>query len=349
MYGYVEHIEITPEQILQKVTQQEIHEWVLQQPFQFGDRYCSPFREDSHPGCRFEEREDGAILFVDFGERLLSGHTHRSCFGMVMDRYNVTMDGAIRKICENFRLSVDSKDYQLVNKIVYERTTKSISTEMTYEKKPYYKLDVIYWSQFLIKTPELISDNVHNVDWFTLRNHKGYRKITAYKYCYCMDFVDRLKIYQPYSDKYKWITNCDENNIGNFDNLPASGRELIVQKSYKDHRVLRNLDWGLDVVWFQNEGCVPSIEILKNLTERFEYITYFYDNDEDGIAAAKKLMDITNAIRQDCARVVVMPRRRKHKQLFGNYLKDPSEFIHREGRHDLITALKSIGIHGKNP
>ena len=162
------------------------------------------------------------------------------------------------------------------------------------------------------------------------------------------DFVDKIKIYQPYGGKYKWITNCDEDNIGNFDNLPPTGRELIIQKSYKDHRVLRNLEWGLNVIWFQNEGCVPSMDILVNLTQRFEYITIFFDNDEDGMKAAQKLCDIFNMIRESCARTVFLPKRRKHKQLYGDYLKDPGAFINKEGKQDFIKTLKQIGINGKN-
>lgn len=348
MYGYEEHIEITPEQLLQKVSQQEIFEWVLKAPFNINGRYLSPFREDTKPDCRFEERPDGTIVFVDFGERLLTGKTHRSCFGMVMDAFNVTMSGAVRAICSHFGLSTNVSDYQLVDSISYERKEQGSLTEMTYEKKDFGKEDKWFWSQFLIKPEHLIEDNSFCASSFTVKNHKGYRRITTFKHCYVFDFIDKIKIYQPFRDRYKWVSNCDENCIGNFDNLPPTGRELIIQKSYKDHRVLRNLDWGLNVVWFQNEGCVPSIEILKNMVDRFEYITIFFDNDEDGIKAAQKLVDIFNMLKPDCARMVCMPRRRKHRQLFGKYLKDPGEFVQKEGRQDLMTALKSIGINGKN-
>lgn len=349
MYGYVEHIELTPEQILQKITQEQIFEWILKAPFNFGERYCSPLREDKNPDCRFEERPDGAIVFVDFGERLLTGHTHRSCFGMVMDAYNVTMSGAIRIICQHFGLSTNVQDYGEVSKVVYDRK-ENIKTETTlnYDKKEFTKSDVIFWSQFLIRPEHLIEDNSFSVARFSIRNHKGYRVITPYKHCYVFDFIDKMKIYQPYSEKYKWITNCDEDNIGNFDNLPPTGRELIIQKSYKDHRILRNLILGLNVIWLQNEGCVPSMDILKNLVERFEYITIFYDNDEDGRKAAQKLCDVFNMIKESCARTVFLPERRKHKQLYGKFLKDPGEFINKEGKQDLLKALKQIGINGKN-
>jgi hypothetical protein len=348
MYGYEDLIEVAPEQLLQKISQQEIFEWVLKVPFDFNNRYCSPLRTDNHPGCRFEERPDGIVVFVDFGEKLLTGNTHRSCFKMVMDAFNVTLPGAVRLICNKFGLSTNSLDYfEVEAKLSYEKKEAGFITDMTYDKKPFSKSDIIYWSGFMIKPEHLIEDNSFCVKRFTIKNHKGYRIISPYQHCYAFDFVDKVKIYQPYNEKYKWISSCDENCIGNIDNLPINGDELIIQKSYKDHRILRNLEWGLNVIWVQNEGCIPSIEILKNLTERFKIITIFFDNDADGLKAAYKLAHVFNELRPGCVRIVYLPERRKHKTLYGKFLKDPGEFYNKEGKQDLIKVLKQIGIrHG---
>lgn len=350
MYGYEELLEVTAEQLLQKVTQQEIFSFILKKPFNFADRYLSPFRDDKRPDCRFEERSDGAILFVDFGERFINPEkTHRSCFGMVMDYYNTSLNGAIRIICDQFGLSKNPKDYDTVTTITYQVSSvrEKIPTTITYDRIPFTKLNTWFWSQFSIKIDHLVEDHVFSTNKFRVKSEKGVKTINVYKHAYVFDFIDKVKIYQPFSEKYKWITNCDENTIGNIDNLPPTGDELIIKKSYKDHRVLRNLDLGLNVIWFQNEGVVPEMEILVNLTQRFKLITVFYDNDEDGIKAAQKLVDIFNMIRPDCARMVYLPRRRKDKRLYGNYLKDPAEFYFREGKLDLIKVLKQIGINGK--
>jgi hypothetical protein len=351
MYGYAELFELTPEQLLQKVTQEQIFEFILKQPVNLNWRYCSPFRVDNNPGCRFEQRPDGTLVFVDWGERLIvNGKVHRSCFSMVMDSYKVNLTKAMQIICSEFGLSTDKHEYQVVDKVLYDlrQEQDSNKTIMTFEKKQFSKADTLFWSQYLIKPQHLIEDGHSSVRQFTKKNQKGYKIITPYKPCFVFDFIDTMKFYQPYSDKYKWITNCDEDDIGNFDNLPPTGEELIVQKAYKDHRVLRNLDWGLNVVWFQNEGCVPSEDILRNISQRFKLITFFYDNDDDGIVAADKLTNIFNEIREGSSRAIHLPRKRKHKQLFGHYLKDPSDFIQKEGRQDLITVLKQIGINGKN-
>jgi antitoxin component of RelBE/YafQ-DinJ toxin-antitoxin module len=342
MYGYADYIDVTPEQILQKVTQEEIIEFVLEQPFSFKMRYCSPFREDKKPGCRFELRPDGTLIFIDWGEKFINpSKVHRSVFGMVMDKFGITMDGAIRLLCSQFGLSTSKDEYQPVDKVQYQkREIVDTPTVITYEKKPFSRNNVLFWSQFLIRPEQVKEDNVFSARSFTISNNKGYRVITPYEHCYVYDFIDKVKIYQPYNETYKWITNCDENNIGNIDNLPPTGEELIVQKSYKDHKVLRILEIGLNVIWFQNEGCIPDILILINLTVRFKLITVFYDNDEDGIKAAMKLVEVFNMIKPNCARMVYLPLDKyKHK--------DPAAFINKEGRQELIEVLKYIGIYGK--
>lgn len=350
MYGYEEHIELTPDQILQKLTQQQIFELVLKLPFNFNERYKSPFRQDKRGDCRFEERQDGTILFVDFGE-INSRKIHRSCFGMMLDAYpGYTLNGIIKILCNEFKLSTDIRDYQYISNTYNTNNNSSIynnqeeSSEETiikYRRKAFSRLDVLHWSQFIIKTEHLIEDNVSATNLFTVKKpNKLLKTINVYKYCYAIDFIHHVKLYQPYSDKYKWITNCNENDIGNIDNLPATGDELIIEKAYKDHRVLRNLNLNLNVIWFQNEGQIPDLYILKNLTERFKLIYIFFDPDETGITSALKLHAILESFRQDCARIVHLPifisRKLNHK--------DVSEFVHKEGRNDLIEILKQIKI-----
>jgi hypothetical protein len=338
MYGYEEHVEITPEQLLQKISQQRIFEFALQQQFSFNLKYNSPFREHSKGKgtCRFEQREDGTILFVDFGD--LEGRTHRSCFRMIMDVYSVSLSTSIKIIAQHFKISLDKSGYKEVTTPEYQRIKSTSGTDIGYTPKAFNKYDIQHWSQFLIRPEHLLEDNVFSVSKFTINGEKGYKIFNPYKYCYAIDFVDAVKIYQPYSIDYKWITNCNENHIGNIDNLPATGDELIIQKSYKDHRVLRNLELDLSVIWFGNEGCIPSMEIIKNLMDRFKLLTIFYDNDLAGTKAAMRLVSIFNEVKAGSTRMVHLPNYVDRKHIH----KDPSQFIHKEGRVDLTTVVKQI-------
>lgn len=337
MYGYEEHLDLTPEEILQKVSQEAIFEWILEEPFAFGKKYKSPFRDHSKGigTCRFEQRTDGTILFVDFGE---SFKTHRTCFAMVMDAHNATLSQALKIICSKFNLSTNKYDYEEIKKThEYVKTDNDSNTIITYDKVAIETRDRRFWNTFIIKPEHLEEDQVFVTNRFYIERPDRPRKtVNVFTQCYAIDFVDAVKLYQPFSRDYKWITNCNEDHIGNFDNLPQSADELVIAKSYKDHRVLRNLELGLNVIWLQNEGMIPSLYILENLLSRFRRITIFFDNDVTGIEAANKLMDILNAIRMASTRMIYLPLKYN--------AKDPGELVSKEGRADTIRVLKYIGL-----
>lgn len=140
MYGYEEYNDISPEQLLQKVTQEQIFEFILRKPFSYEDRYLSPFRLDTRPGCRFEQRSDNTILFVDFVEKnIRPDKTHRNCFNMVMDKYNCNLNRAINIILSHFNLSTNSLDYNEVSLTQYDSKEKPTNSPIIfkYEKTDY--------------------------------------------------------------------------------------------------------------------------------------------------------------------------------------------------------------------
>ena len=335
MYGYYEHTNITPEQLLQKVDQAKVFEWILGRPVIFGEYYKSPFRENPRARCYFLEREDGTILFIDFGD---ARATHRSCLRMVMDSQTppLNLSQAIEAICVQFGLSKNSADYKPMKQFVVEENVKS-KTTIKYLSKPFDKRDIKYWNQFLITTENLIEDNVFSVRKYTKLNKKGVYTKYVNGLCYSIDFLVHVKLYMPY-DKMRFITNCDEDDVGNIDNLSHWGEKLIVSKSYKDHRVIRNVLDFHDVIWLMNEGCSPNDYILKNLLSRFENIIIFFDNDIPGLRAGYKL------------RNKLLSLSPSHK-IYIRYIpiqlpyKDAGELVSKEGRadtHKLLTKILKI-------
>jgi len=333
MYGYYEHSDITPEHLLQVVDQTKIFEWVIGEPVVIGNLYKSPFREDHRPKCFFTQREDGIILFVDFGDR--TGSTHRSCFKMVMDNYNprLNLTQALNLICNKFELSRDSTDYKPIE---YAKIKgKSYETVIEYIARDYESKDRKYWNTFLISIDNLKEDNVLAVSKFTKSNNKGVFSRHPSNICYAIDFISRVKIYMP-KDSMKFVTNCNENDIGNIDNLPHWGDRLIITKSYKDHRVIRNVLGFHNVIWLMNEGCEPDEYILKNLLSRFKEVIIFFDNDYPGFRAAYKLYKTLISFSPS------------HK-IFIRYIpiqykpiKDAGEFVAKEGRQDTLRLLTKI-------
>jgi hypothetical protein len=340
MYGYNDDFEILPEQLLQKITQEQVFEWIFQQNINTVERYTSPFRNDKTPNCRFEEVEDGTLLFVDFGEP--SGQTHITCWKAVMRYHKCTFPVALKLVAFQFGLSTNLVDYEPVKEVKQEQgKIIPYPTIITWDGRPIEKKDKIYWSQFIITPENLTEDEVGIVKTVHIDSRKGKRSFNPISVCYAYNFKHHVKLYQPYNNpKYKWISNCTENDIGNLHNLPLIGKELIITKAYKDHRVLRNIGFGLkSVVWTQNEGCIPDDKILLDLSQRFELVTIFFDNDQPGKEAAQRLMQEFIRVNPNCnIRCIHLPVRQfPHK--------DPSDFIKKEGRKDTQEVLKYIGIN----
>ncbi len=334
MYGYEEYFDLSPEHILQKVTQEQIFKIVLKDIYLDTVCYTSPFRKDKNPGC-WLTYHDGVLLFVDFGDK---SKTHRSCFRMIMDKYGVDMRTALKIVCNHYKLSQNILDYEEIAIDDSERISVSKPPPIiSFYPKEFTKQDKKYWSQYLISPNQLEEDKVYSVESFTING----KKITPYGLSYAYTFPDnKVKIYQPYNNpKYKWITNCDNNVIGNISNISERGKNLIVSKSYKDCRVLRNLGYK-NVVWFQNEGQVPNDFNNINLISRFEKIIFFYDNDISGKEAGDKLASIYNGYKKDCATNLYLPTK------YG--WKDPSDFIKKEGTKDLIKILNKMNLYAED-
>lgn len=241
MYGYEEHNDITPEQILQKVTAEQIFKWLLskfnpqideQEYIDFKKRFNSPFREHSKSRgtCRFEVREDNTLLFVDFGDTT----THRTCFKMVMDIYGVLLPDALKIILSHFKLSTDTTEYRPVDTQEYIRSNQPSDSIITFDPTPLERKHLLYINKHLISPQHLIEDNVYPTNKFYIQYPNSIKKaINIYGVGFALDFVDKVKIYQPYSIDYRFITNCDEDNIGNFDNLDEEGEEIVISKAGK--------------------------------------------------------------------------------------------------------------------
>ena len=189
-----------------------------------------------------------------------------------------------------------------------------------------------FWSQYEISRQNLEEDKVIPIDLYKSTSRKSEPfviKPLDIMYAYTDFDNNKVKIYRPYGNKEeKWFTNCTQNDIGNINNLPISGDQLIISKSYKDCRVLRNQ--GLNVVWFQNEGMIPAPTLLVSLCKRFKSIIVWFDNDEAGKKSAKLVVSHINSL---------FPGKVKAIHLEGEQ-KDPSDYLAKKGKKNLLKFLK---------
>lgn len=326
---------ISKEDILKYVTEEDIFELVFGFKPVEHEYVTSPFRIDKTAGCWFEtDMINGKLRFRDFAY----GTKPLDCFDAVQDYYKLPN---FYKTLEFIKAKlIDGKDIK--HTIKHIKPTERVAVvkkevKIFISTRDFNKRDKRYWEKYEITRQNLIDDKVFPVQKYKLLDTKRGNFISrVYDICYAYtDFnLGKKKLYRPFQKgKAKFLTNCKANDIGGINSLIPYGRQLIISKSYKDFRVLKNQ--GLNVLWFQNEGMFPSKDILLNLVERFYNVIVFFDNDEPGIIAANKLTKLINSSFPRKAKSLCLP-----VKLLQENIKDPADLIAKKGRNVLQQFLK---------
>jgi len=343
-YGYKEsRLFISKEEILMRVTQEEIFKMVLGYIPREHKYVYSPFRKDRVPDCYFEWYKN-SMWFIDWAEPMRK-RRHRDCFNMVQDHFRVSFYKALELINEHFKLNLlaghhDDSDYVVEKRkqIVELKERKKDIHDMPFKARMFNTQgDREFWSPFQISRSDLIEDEVFPIIWYKIfsKRLKQHVVIRPQTRSYLIgNFEKRRKFYTPdKKGKGKWATNCIANDIWGFDELPLKGKRLIISKSYKDWRVLKNQ--GLEnVIAFQNEGVIPKEEVMLDLINRFEEIVIFFDNDRAGMEAAAKVSEYINKIK-NIAKPIHLPTNLSKKGI-----SDPSDMIKLAGRPALVGFLE---------
>lgn len=325
---------IDKNKLLKYVSEEDIFELVFGfKPVEF-EYTTSPFREDNNAGCWFEIKvESNKLMFIDFADDIKS----RDCFSAVQEYFKLS----------NFYKTVEFIKSKLIDGKNIEHTIRHVKPKKFIEKsskkvkifintRDFNIKDKQYWSKYGISKQNLIDDKVFAVKKFKMVNtRKGNFLVRPYDICYAYtDFKsNRIKLYRPFKKgKERFLTNCKLNDIGGLKYLPKTGKQLVISKSYKDYRVLKNQ--GLNVVWFQNEGMFPSKEILLDLTNRFSNIIVFFDNDKAGIKASIKLTELLNSHKKDISQAVYIPIK-----FIEESITDPSDLVHKYNEEKLKSFL----------
>lgn len=327
--------------ILSVVTQESIFSLVFGFKPKEYEYVTSPFREDSNPKCWFEYDHKGFLRFVDFANpKIIKGIRMKSinCFDAVRVYYNLG----------NFYLTLQFISDKLIEgkplpkkPVVRREVREKLPVEIFVKPRKFTRIDAEYWKKYEISRQNLIDDKVFAVEQSIMTNTKSgvVSSNHAMSYAYTGFENNRLKIYSPKNKTGKFLTNCRAEDVGEIESLADDGEILVISKSYKDCRVLRNQD--LNCIWFQNEGMMPSDEILADLGSRFEYIIVFFDNDNAGINAAKVVVDRINSLYPGKAFSVHLPL-----ELLEQNITDPSDLIKEKGKVALTKFLEKNNFYG---
>jgi len=168
----------------------------------------------------------------------------------------------------------------------------------------------------LVSKKILLKFAVEPISHFWVNNNR----FTCKSITYAFKFKNRYKIYSPYEDKNKWLSNTNKTDVQGYNQLPDKGERLIITSSLKDVMCLHAA--GYYAIAMQSEMQIPSEKLISELNTRFNTIEILYDNDftkEDnpGQLMAKKISNLYGF------RNICLP------QTFES--KDPSDLVSRVG------------------
>lgn len=337
MYGYDAYTSITEAEILSKVSEEEIFQIFIHEPIIVEDQlYVAPYRKDDNPGCWFTVF-GGQLQFVDFA--LEGTIKNNNCFWFIAKCTGLSYSDALEYIGNklNLRNVVADRTFEIPENEIVSLDAVERNKMVLISKRPFNIKDKLYWEKYGISRLQLEEDKVYPINSYRFTSRKGNLvTITPNDITYAYtEFEDnKVKVYRPKNKDFKWLTNCGADDIGSINHLIEKGEILILTKSYKDCRVVRNE--GYSSVWLQSESMFPSKKVLKNLCKRFKRIYVLWDNDSTGLSCGKSLTEHINTIKPNCATHIFLPPR-----LLLEGIKDPSDLIAKKGKEELTEFLKT--------
>lgn len=330
---------IDKNQILKFVSEQEIFKLVFGYEPQEYDYVVSPFRKDTNPGCWFSYSLSGKLRFTDFGSPIYMNGVKMisiDCFDAVQYYFKLpNLYQTLRFIKTHL---IDGKNLKERPKEESRPVKEKEKTLIRFVPRDFTLADKKYWfDRYQIHKESLIQDKIFPVEKYAvIKQDREPLIFRSNHITYAINNFSsgNVKLYAPLRrDKFKFISNCVGNDIGGDDFKNIEGETLIITKSYKDYRVLKNQ--GIKhCIYFQSESMFPELHLILVMIKNYNKIVVLFDNDTVGLESAEKLSNLINSIFPNRSVFISVPIALQAKGI-----KDPSDIIHKKGRKSLLEFL----------
>ena len=224
------------------------------------------------------------------------------------------------------------------------KVTLTHGSEIQVRVRDWEDWDTQYWKQYGISKEMCQFCDVHAI------SHSFFTRIVdgstdticvpmdklAYAYFEWKDGVQSIKLYQPYSDKMKWLSKHDKSVwdlwAKTFQWVKSHKcNSVILTSSRKDAMCLwQNLK--IPAMSLQGEGYVPKPQVMQQVLDSFKNVYLWYDNDF-------KHTDGHNPGQEDAAKMIELFPTLKNISIPDCYQsKDPSDLYKNWGK----TILKEV-------
>lgn len=282
--------QITREDILKHVTQEEIYSFYLGEDITHLGIFHSPLREDNIPSFAlyFHKVNRNILMFYDFATKDCGDFVV-----LVMRMFNVDYPEALKKI--TFDLGLSNFSVNLTKQVIsYTRIIHKDKIKLGIKTRPWNYRDKEFWNSFGICKATLLKFNVHPISYVFYNDTAVKAHEQAYAYVEIKDDKVSYKIYQPTEIKIKkWINNADYSVHQGYMQLPKSGDMLIITKSLKDVMSIHDC-LGIPAIGLQSESVTMKNSVMDEYKSRFKKVICLFDNDEAGKKLSKSFTEKYN-------------------------------------------------------
>lgn len=256
--------------------------------------FRSPFRKDKSPSCGFFRTSSGVILLKDFSKPEYTCDFVKAA----MMRYSCGYGEALRYIAEDFgiieRGSVGRPE--VIEMPLYDEK------KFDAKKKTFIRIaigdwlpeHIAYWAKFGITRQILKKFRVYRCAKVFLNDsviYSGNGNVFGYFYKNETtpegEYLEYWRIYFPGRKKMKFLSSWTKDMVQGFNQLPDTGKVLVVTKSLKD--VMAMYAMGITAIAPNSEGYFLPDIMVENLKLRFKHIIVMYDNDRAGLEGMARI------------------------------------------------------------
>ena len=282
--SFIYNEQITKEDLFSCIPQDDIYAFYIGMPVAHSTKICSPLREDNVPSfvLYYHKNGSGTLMFYDFATK-----DSGDAVVFVSHLFGISFKDALWKIAYDFNLSNTEVSAKRQAIVTAKRVVQKQQVKLGIKRRAWGRHDAVFWKQFGITRRTLEKYNVVPISHVFFNGNAN--KIDKYAYAYIeyKDGTVTYKIYQPYSEHFKWINNANYTVHQGYTQLPKTGKLLIITNSLKDVMSLRDV-MRIPSVGLQSESVMMKESVMAEYKSRFTHVVCLFDNDKAGIKLSEE-------------------------------------------------------------
>lgn len=271
----------TREYLKQHIGEQQIFNYYFG-PFELNKSYNSVLRQDYKKSTGFYITEHNSIIYHDFANSKKYDFVQ-----FVMELFGLNYFNALQRIAADFGLlnglPVSSKAAIIQPlKTLIKPQKKQITLNIQVYKPHHLK----YWEHYHITPAELKQNEIYAVKNYKI-NGNDIPTDNNIRFAYIIHDEENtyVKIYTPFAEEYKWVTNSPLNIMFGYTSLSFSSDTLFICKAQKERIITLKLFTDCVSLQSENIGSVNA-EQIDFLKTKYKRIIYFGDCDQPGLTFA---------------------------------------------------------------